>query len=151
MSDKPDYPPDFPGDFMFLSDDILDLFESRVPHFRTDIGFGSNQNFVPSVNILEGCEDIALTVEVPGISREEISISVEGDILTVSGSRNLVKENPEEEYIRLERKFGVFRRTFKIPKDVDTDSIKAVLENGVLTIRIPKQSGSRTIEVKTSE
>ena len=90
-----------------------------------------------------------ITLEVPGIARDQIDISVEGNRLSISGSRDFVRDDPDEEFVRLERGFGSFKRVFEIPSGIDTQSVTATLDLGVLTILVPRQSGRREIPVES--
>ncbi|HDS29864.1 MAG TPA: Hsp20/alpha crystallin family protein, partial [Firmicutes bacterium] len=86
-----------------------------------------------------------------GMERDQIDLKLEGRRLTVSGSRNFVKEHPDEAFVRLERGFGSFVRAFEIPPDADTDSISARLDLGILTITIPRAKQEITIPVEQAD
>ena len=137
------------GESMFFSDDLGDLFETHRPYGRSETGFLAGRSFHPAADIFESPLGLVITLEVPGMEREQIDIAVEGRRLTISGSRDFVREHPDEEYVRLERGFGSFRRVFEIPQDIDPQSVTAKLDLGVLTILIAKSGEPRSIPVET--
>lgn len=126
--------------------DMDRLFDSTYPtYFRRAAGF-------PPLNIWSNEEELVLTAEVPGISPDEIDISVVGENLTISGERTL--DAPEEgvRYHRQERGAGTFSRTVQLPFPVDVDQVKAVFENGVLRVTLPRTEADkpRKIAVKSA-
>lgn len=111
-------------------DDLLndDLFRNR----RT------TATFAPAVDIVETKSGYRLTADVPGLSAEEIDITVESGTLVISGERKMEQTEQKDGYRRIERSFGQFRRTFALPKGVDLDGIQATVENGQLILDVPK-------------
>jgi len=95
--------------------------------------------FVPTVNSRETEDAYFVEVDLPGIKKDDISIDIKDNILTISGERKAHDEVKEENYYKIESKFGKFSKSFTLPKDVDTDKIGAKNLNGVLEIKIPKQ------------
>lgn len=95
--------------------------------------------WVPAVDVRETENDIALDVELPGIKPEEVNVSVDQGVLTISGEKHEErKEGEEGRYHTIERRYGSFTRSFTLPQGVSEDQIEAEFENGVLTVRIPK-------------
>lgn len=107
-------------------------------------------NFVPAVDVYEDAQKVVLKLEVPGIRREDLDIRVEGRTLTVRGERKLESEEKEENFHRIERRYGSFIRSFTLPATVDTESIDAQSADGVLTISLSKkpEAKPKQIEVK---
>lgn len=106
----------------------------------------------PSVDIAEGRKAYRISMEVPGISEDEIDLSTDGDDLIVSGEKRQEHEEDEEGYHRVERSYGQFRRVLSLPDDADTDGISARFKNGVLDIHVPRRKdgerpGVRRIEI----
>ena len=110
----------------------------------------SNQRFLPAVDIREANDALTLSVELPGLSRENVHIALENSVLTISGERTLEKDVKEESYHRIERAYGSFSRSFTLPSNVATDKVDAVFRDGVLTITLPKsdEAKPRKIEIK---
>jgi HSP20 family protein len=104
---------------------------------------------VPAVDIVEDGEAILVTADLPGVTREELSIGVEGDTLTVEGSVSL-GESGGMQSVYAEVRVPRYKRSFVLGRDLDTENIGASLQHGVLTLRIPKreQAKPRRIEVK---
>jgi HSP20 family protein len=136
---------------MFFSDDLEDLFETHRPYGRSETGFLAGRSFRPAADVYESPEGLVISLDVPGLERDQVALKLEGRRMTVSGSREFQREHPDEEFVRLERGFGSFRRVFEIPSDVDADGISAKLDNGVLTITVPRRTEHRTIPVESDE
>ncbi len=92
----------------------------------------------PTVNIYETDEAIILKAELPGIKKEDVSVEVKDNVLTLKGERAEDKEVKEENYFRKERCFGTFSRAFNLHYRVQPDKIKAKFKDGVLEIEVPK-------------
>ncbi len=105
-------------------------------------------NFVPAVDIYEDEHKLALKLEVPGIKQEDIDVRLENQTLTVRGERKFDAEEKEENFHRIERRFGSFVRSFTLPITVDTNSIGARCDAGVLTINLAKKEAAKPKQVK---
>ena len=108
------------------------------------------KNFTPAVNEKVDEKGYYLEIDLPGVKKENIDISVNDGILTISGERKLEKKEEKENYTRIESFFGRFERSFKLPADADLDNIEAKYEDGVLKIFIPKKQKpeGKKIEIK---
>jgi HSP20 family protein len=104
----------------------------------------------PRTDLAEQDDAFHLRLDVPGMSKDDITINLQNGTLTVSGERTSEQTEEGEEYVRVERAFGNFHRTFRLPDAVDADNIEAVYEDGVLTITVPKteESTRRQIEIQ---
>jgi HSP20 family protein len=107
-------------------------------------------NFVPAVDVYEDAQKLVLKLEVPGIRREDLDIRVEGRVLSIKGERKLEAEEKEENFHRIERRYGSFVRSFTLPATVDTDNIAATTQDGVLSLSLAKkpEAKPKQIEVK---
>jgi HSP20 family protein len=133
---------------MFFGD-ILDwMFESHRPYGRSEAGFLVQRGFHPATDILETPSGIIIKLEVPGVDYQDIQVNMEGNDLIISGKRELGREDPAEEFVRIERGFGDFKRVFRMPAKLDSSTIQAKLESGVLTITMPMEHSGRTIPVE---
>jgi HSP20 family protein len=111
-------------------------------------GVGS---FVPKVNTREDEFAYHVDVDLPGVKKEAISVDVKEGQLVISGERNFKEEVKEEDYYKVETRFGKFSRTFTLPEHADVENITAVCENGVLEVTIPKleeKINTKTIEIQ---
>jgi HSP20 family protein len=104
--------------------------------------------FVPAVDIYEDEHSITLKVEVPGMKEQDFDIRVENDTLTVRGERKFEKEEKEENFHRIERRYGAFSRSFSLPKSVDAEKVEASYEAGVLNIRLAKRAEAKPKQIK---
>jgi HSP20 family protein len=93
--------------------------------------------WLPAVDVVEQ-DELLITAALPGMSADDVDISVEDDQITISGERKQEHEVKKEHYRRFERAYGRFERSFRLPKGVDRDAISATCTNGVLELRIPK-------------
>jgi len=105
-------------------------------------------NFIPAVDVYEDEHRISLKLEVPGVKQEDLDVRVENQTLTVKGERKFEAEEKEENFHRIERRFGSFVRSFSLPVSVDTASIAAKYENGVLAIQLTKKEAAKPKQVK---
>ena len=106
--------------------------------------------FVPPVDIYEDEHTIQLRLEVPGIDEKDLDIKVENNTLTVTGERKLEKEEKEENFRRVERRYGSFTRSFTLPNTVNTEDINASYDNGVLNIKLAKRAEAKPKQIKVS-
>ncbi len=110
-------------------------------------------NWVPAVDIYETeNHDLVVRAELPGMSREDIEVSVENSTLVLKGEKKLDAEVKEENYRRIERTYGTFHRSFTLPNTVDTAKVSADFKHGVLTVKLPfrEEAKPRTISVEVS-
>jgi HSP20 family protein len=105
-------------------------------------------SFVPPVDVYEDEQNIRLKMEVPGIDEKDIDIRMENSLLTVRGERKLESETKEENYHRIERRYGSFTRSFTLPNTVNPEDVKASYSKGVLTIALGKRAESRPKQIK---
>ena len=106
--------------------------------------------WAPPVDIRETDDDLQVTVELPGIRPEEVSVTVENSILAIVGEkRQEVQEGKEGgDYHLIERRYGRFERSFTLPRSVSADQVKARFEHGVLTVRLPKVAEAKPRKVQ---
>ena len=105
-------------------------------------------SFVPAVDVYEDAQALVLHLEVPGIKQDDLDIRVENQTLTIKGERKLENDAKQENFHRIERRFGSFTRTFTLPQTVDTDAISASYDAGVLTISLAKKPEAKPKQVK---
>eukprot|EP00792_Barthelona_sp_PAP020_P011312 TRINITY_DN520_c0_g1_i1.p1 TRINITY_DN520_c0_g1~~TRINITY_DN520_c0_g1_i1.p1 ORF type:complete len:138 (+),score=34.11 TRINITY_DN520_c0_g1_i1:53-466(+) len=103
--------------------------------------------FVPVVNTREGESAYHIDVDIPGVKKEDISVDINKNILTISGERKTKAEVKEEDYYKVETSFGKFSRSFTVPDNVDVENIEARSEDGVLEVVIPKIEESKTKKI----
>ena len=107
-------------------------------------------SFVPAVDIYEDEKKVVLKLEVPGIAEKDLDVSVENNTLTVKGERKFEKEEKEENFHRIERRYGSFYRAFTLPTTVDTESIDAKYDAGVLKLELKKKPEAQPKQIKVN-
>lgn len=123
--------------------------------FFEELGDGLNAftdlRFAPRMDVMETKDGLKVTLEVPGLTREQVKITAEDDLLTVSGEKSESKDRTEGAVHLMERSFGQFSRSIHLPRSVDAAKIGATMKDGVLTLEIPKRPGAetKTIEIRS--
>ncbi|HLU05940.1 MAG TPA: Hsp20/alpha crystallin family protein [Woeseiaceae bacterium] len=118
---------------------LLDQFASRGFGFGQENGEQTVADWVPAIDILEEKERFVLRADLPGVNAEDIDISMDKGLLTISGERREEKSEQAEGLHRVERATGKFYRRFSLPETVNSDGISAKSVNGILEVSIPKQ------------
>jgi HSP20 family protein len=106
--------------------------------------------FIPPVDIYEDEHSFKLHVEVPGLKESDIDIRLENNTLTLRGERKFENEQKEENFRRVERRYGSFVRSFTLPNTVDADKVAAHYDNGVLTIELTKKAEAKPKQIKVN-
>lgn len=139
------------NDVAVLQNRLNSIFHDFArPQGATDSESLSAGAFVPAVDIYEDAQKLALTFEVPGVKPENVDIRVENNTLTVKGERTFGTEQKEENFRRIERRFGSFSRSFTLPQSVDTEKVAANYEHGVLTVELPKKAVAQPKQIKVN-
>lgn len=133
--------------------DAMDLFRSRLNRMFVDYDGASGENFgwrlvngSPRTNFSDNGEAFELIAEVPGMSRDDINIRIQGNYLELSGKRT--SDAPKDyKAQRIERDVNAFTRSFTLPGEVDADKIKAVLKDGLLTLVLPKAETAKPKQI----
>ncbi len=106
--------------------------------------------FTPPVDIYEDTHTVVLNLEAPGMKQEDFDMQVENQTLTVRGERKFEAERKEENYHRVERRYGSFYRAFTLPQTVNTEQVQASYEAGILRIELAKHAEARPKQIKVS-
>jgi len=136
-------------DLLSIQDRVNRLFED-IMEKETEEGTSLQKVWSPMVDIYETDEDFVVKAELPEVREEDIEIRVEDSMLVLSGERKFLRELDRNTFHRVERKYGHFRRSFRLPSSVDRDSVRASLRDGILTVSLRKRSdaGPRKIEIE---
>jgi HSP20 family protein len=129
--------------------------QNRLNALFPDYGRGQNESelvstaaFVPPVDVYEDEHKIVLKLEVPGLKQEDLDIQLENNTLTVKGERKFEKEEKEENFHRIERRYGSFFRSFTVPNTVNPETVKATYDAGVLHIELEKRAEAKAKQIK---
>ena len=130
-------------------DRIFKAFDSPF-HSITECRNGAN-GWIPSLEVSQTEDHLIVSAELPGVDPDKIDITVEGDVLTIAGSKEEIREEKIENVFHTERSFGEFKRGVTLPFAVEDDGVEATFDHGVLTIRLARQENNRTrrIPVRT--
>jgi HSP20 family protein len=122
-----------------------DVFGRFDRLFDSNDGGRFSLGWSPITDVREDEEGLYVTVELPGMNSEDVSVSVENGILSISGEKKQEREegDAESNYHLVERRYGKFERTFRLPRSVDSDKVKAKFENGLLNIDLPKSEKAK--------
>ncbi len=132
-----------------LQDRINRLFEDAFPNTGSEDQV-SLSSWQPSVDICETSEGVIIKVDLPGVEKEDITVEIKENVLTLKGQRRQDPDLPEEGYYRRERTCGTFHRSFTMRSMIAPDTIKATFKNGVLTIEIPKLEEEKPKQVEVN-
>ncbi len=141
------------ADLLSIQEKMNKLFEDtlhRSGSFDADEEFRM-ANWIPPVDIYETTDEIILKAELPEVKKDEVEINVDNNILTLTGKREFEKETEKENFHRIERSYGGFKRSFNLPATIDQEKIDADFKNGILkiTMRKKEESKPRQIEIKS--
>jgi HSP20 family protein len=134
-------------DVLALQNRMNSLFQdfSRSGNGESEL---ATAGFVPPVDIFEDENKLVLKIEISGIRQEDIDVRLENNTLTVKGERNFQSEGKEENFHRVERRYGSFYRAFTLPNTIDQNTIKADYEAGVLKVELDKRAETKPRQVK---
>ena len=127
-------------DVATLQERMNRLFNDSLSRADREETYGA---WVPPVDIYEEGDHLVLVAELPGLRREDIDVSVENGRLTIRGERRRDGQVDEESYIRVERRYSIFSRSFSLPTTVDTAAIQASYREGILRLVLPKAEEAR--------
>ncbi len=119
----------------------LDNFQNRFQRFFGEFPGLHNfdeDSFLPAIDIKENDKNLILNIEVPGVKKDDLKITLQDNILTIKGEKKKEKEEKDENVYRTERVFGAFERSFTLPVEVDSDNVDAKVIDGVLEIKLEK-------------
>jgi HSP20 family protein len=130
-----------------LQDQVNRLFHDV---FERQGGESSLTAWAPAVDIYESEHELVVKADLPDIDPKDLDIRVENNILTIRGERKFEKKVNEDNYLRVERAYGSFARSFTLANTVNSDAIKAEYQNGVLTLTIPKKEEAKPKQIKVN-
>lgn len=128
-----------------LQDQVNRLFETS---FKAHSDNSALTTWAPAVDIYETENELVIKADLPAVEEKDIDIRVENNMLTIRGERKLEESVKEDNYLRVERVYGSFSRSFSLPNTVNTEAIQATYKNGVLQVVLPKRAESKPKQVK---
>ncbi len=131
-----------------LHDQMNRLFEDTLYRGRSDES--ALTTWAPAVDIYETENALVVKADLPDVNEKDLDIQVENNILTIQGERKFERDVKEDNYLRVERAYGSFSRSFSLGNTVNTEAIKAEYKDGVLTLTIPKREEAKPKQIKVS-
>lgn len=128
--------------------DIKDEFDRMMDIFRPDLHLWEGYTKVPAVDVYEDEDNVYVKAELPGLQKEDISLTIEGDTLILSGKKSQTREEKKENYYRKEIREGAFSRSIEIPCPVDKEKVTATYKDGLLEIVLPKMPEVKRKSIK---
>jgi HSP20 family protein len=129
-----------------LQDQVNRLFENSFDG-RSESSIAS---WAPAVDVHETENELVVTADIPGVNEKDVDVRVENNMLTISGERKTETNVKDDNYLRVERSYGSFSRSFSLPNTVNTEGIAAEYKNGVLSVRLPKREETKPRQVKVN-
>jgi len=130
-----------------LQDQVNRLFGNVLERSAEESNLTS---WAPAVDIYETEQELVVKADLPEVDPKDLDIRVENNILTIRGERKFEKKVNEDNYLRIERAFGAFSRSFSLANTVNSEAIKADYQNGVLTLTIPKREEAKPKQIKVN-
>jgi HSP20 family protein len=131
-----------------LQDRMNRLFQETASSGETSLT--NTGAFIPPVDVYEDEHGLRLKLEVPGIDEKDLDVRIENNILTIRGERKFEKEEKEENFHRIERRYGSFVRSFTLPNTVDAEKVSAEYKNGVLSLVLAKKAEAKPKQIKVN-
>ena len=129
-----------------LQEQVMRLFEDNSARDRSD--HADLATWAPPVDIYETENELVIKADLPDLEDKDIDVRVENNSLTIRGERKFEKDVNEENYLRIERAYGPFTRSFSLPNTVSPESVRAEYRNGVLTLHLTKREESKPKQIK---
>lgn len=134
-----------------LQERMNQLFSEMIPGEDTSQSSSLRSSwFAPRTDVYEEDDRIVLEMEAPGIREEDLNITLENNVLTVTGERKIEEGRKQDRYQRVERYYGSFSRSFTLPATVDPNSVEAKYENGVLRVSMTKKAEAKPRQIKVT-
>jgi len=131
-----------------LQDQMNRLFDDTFTRERS--GRADLATWAPAVDIYETSNELVVKADLPDLQDKDIDVRVENNTLTIRGERKFEKDVTEDNYLRIERSYGSFMRSFSLPNTVSSENIRADYRNGVLTLHMAKREESKPKQIKIS-
>lgn len=140
----------FPSDILGMQREMNKMFDRFIPGGTLDdVDFSSN-TWMPAIDLVEKDNEYLAKVELPGVSKDDVKITLQDNILTIRGEKKSEKETSDSNYHRFERSYGSFHRSLALPATVNNDKVDAQFKDGILTISLAKaeEAKRKLIEIK---
>lgn len=137
------------GNLFNLHNEMGRLFGDLLSSQENDVDT-ENASWIPTVDISESENTYEIHAELPGVTENDVNISVTDNLLTIKGEKQVQENTDNKNYHRVERRYGSFKRSFTLPRLVNTSEIKAGFKDGILSLTIPKAEEAKPKEIQIS-
>jgi HSP20 family protein len=128
----------------------LNRIFGRFPARPADREALAMADWAPTVDISETDSAYMIKGEIPGVNKEDVKVTIEDGMITMRGERKLEKEEKDKKFHRIERSYGSFMRSFRVPDDVDENAVKAEFKDGMINVTLPKSGKSKARSINVS-
>lgn len=133
-----------------VSNRLNRIFSRPVARTESNHEMLAVADWTPSVDISETDTAYLIKGEIPGVKKEDVRVTIEDGMITMRGERKLEKEDKGEKFHRIERSYGSFMRSFRMPDDADESNIKAEFKDGMISVTLPKSAKAKSKEIEVS-
>ena len=125
-----------------------DFFDRFFGAFDVSVPFFEEREWVPAFDVSESDKELIIKAEIPGMDKKDINITVSDGMLTIKGEKKHEKKEESEHYHRVERRYGAFSRTVRLPREVKAAKVDATYKDGVLSIKLPKSEAAKPKKIE---
>ena len=129
--------------FEHFGNEIINFFNPMQRSMGRDVGLFGN-DWMPSVDVYDSDNDVLVKVDIPGLKKDGIEVSIHEDLLTIKGEKKMENKVSKENYYKSERFYGKFSRSIQLPSEVEHDKVNATYKDGVLDIKHPNKDEAKT-------
>jgi HSP20 family protein len=137
-------------ELLALQERMNRLIDQTLSRTRSEGELSSTGAWSPAVDLYESEKSLILKAELPEVRQEDIELRIDDDRVTLRGERRVNEAISEKQFVRMERSYGPFHRTFELPTSIDTDKVKADFKKGILTVTMPKKVSEKSRQIPIS-
>lgn len=134
-------------ELLSLQERMNRLIDQTLSRTRSDTEVSASGGWSPAVDLYELDDSLVLKVELPEVAQEDIELRIDDDRITLRGDRRLRDGADEAQFLRMERSYGPFHRSFDLPLKIDTDAVNAEFKRGMLTVTMPKRDKEKSRQI----
>lgn len=134
-------------ELLSLQERMNRLIDQTLSRTHAEGELSTSGAWAPAVDLFESEKNLILKAELPEVDLDDIELRIEDDRVTLRGERRLREQVSEKQFLRMERAYGPFHRTFDLPTNVDTDRVKAEFKRGILTVTMPKRESEKSRQI----
>jgi HSP20 family protein len=137
-------------ELLALQERMNRLIDQTLSRTRSEGELSSTGAWSPAVDLYESEKSLILKAELPEVRQDDIELRIDDDRVTLRGERRANEAISEKQFVRMERSYGPFHRTFELPTSIDTDKVKADFKKGILTVTMPKKVSEKSRQIPIS-